>query len=103
MYLVGPTLSFSPRSDMTLQVSAFAAWRESTNDGVYLPGMAVAPGTVNSKSSEIGQIFNGALMWRVNPNTTFIFDYGHVQAGKAIKEANGSSLSFGAVTAVLRF
>ena len=30
-------------------------------------------------------------------------EYGHVRAGDAVKEANGSTLSFGEVTAVLRF
>lgn len=102
-YVVGPVVSFVPRSDMAVHITAYQAWKESTDDGVYVPGMVVAPGTTTTRSSDIGQIYNAELLWRVNPNTTLRFEYGFVRAGEAITEAGGSDLSFGEVTAIWRF
>lgn len=103
MILIGPRYTFSPTRHMDVELQAFAAWRENKNDGVYLPGMTLVPGTQRSSASRIGTIYNGKIRWALNNNITAILEYGQVQAGSAIEQAGGSDMKYGSLTTVLRF
>jgi hypothetical protein len=103
MYLIGPLLTFAPRQYLLVESGAFAVWRESTSDGVYLPGMTFVPGTPNSSSPKTGNLFRNNLRWMPTANLTVDLEYSYFQAGKAIRQANGSDTHFGMLSTSLRF
>ncbi|TWI55049.1 alginate export protein [Pseudomonas duriflava] len=103
IYLIGPLVTFAPRSYLQLESGVFAVWRESTNDGVYMPGMSFVPGTPNSSSSKTGNLFRNNLRWMPTSNLTVDLEYSYFQAGKAIRQADGSDTHFGMVSTTFRF
>ncbi|WP_407362396.1 alginate export family protein [Pseudomonas luteola] len=103
MYLIGPLLTFAPREYLQLEAGAFAVWRESTRDGVYLPGMSYVPGTPNSSSPKTGNLFRNNLRWLPTANLTVDLEYSYFQAGKAVRQADGSDTHFGMVSTTFRF
>ncbi|NWC09298.1 alginate export family protein [Pseudomonas agarici] len=89
--LTGPTLRFSPFDKVRFEPGVFAAWRQNTDDGVYLPGMVAVPGTTTSKGKRLGTLYQTNVNWTPTSNITVDLDYLFYDIGSAIKNAGGSN------------
>jgi len=100
--IVGPTFAFSPHPRLRLEPGVFAVWKENANDGVYMPGMSMLPGTRDS-GRHLGTIYRANLRWLASANTTFDLDCKYYDVGSAITDAGGDDASFVALRGTFRF
>lgn len=103
LYLVGPLLTLAPHPTLQLESGLFGVWRQSTEDGVYLPGMTTVPGTVASSARKAGNLWRNNLRWMPTANLTLDLEYSYFQAGAAVRQANGDDTSFLMVATTFRF
>lgn len=89
--LVGPTLRFAPFDKIRFEPAVFAAWRQNSDDGVYLPGMVTVPGTTSSNGKRLGTLYQANANWTPTSNITVDLDYLFYDIGSAIKNAGGSN------------
>ncbi|WP_263263229.1 alginate export family protein [Pseudomonas sp. RIT-PI-S] len=100
--VVGPTLGFSPHPRLRLEPGVFAVWKQNPDDGVYMPGMSMLPGTRDS-GRHLGTIYRANLRWLASANTTVDLDCKYYAVGSAITEAGGDDASFVALRGTFRF
>lgn len=89
--LLGPTLRFTPFDKVRFEPGVFAAWRQNSDDGVYLPGMVTVPGTTSSSGKRLGTLYQANANWTPTSNITVDLDYLFYDIGSAIKNAGGSN------------
>lgn len=89
--LAGPTLRFAPFDKVRFEPGVFAAWRQNTDDGVYLPGMVTVPGTTTSSGKRLGTLYQANANWTPTFNISVDLDYLFYDIGSAIKNAGGSN------------
>ncbi|WP_273805373.1 MULTISPECIES: alginate export family protein [unclassified Pseudomonas] len=103
LYLVGPLLTLAPRPTLQLESGLFGVWRQSTADGVYLPGMTTVPGTAASSARKAGTLWRNNLRWMPTANLTLDLEYSYFQAGAAVRQADGDDTSFLMAATTFRF
>ncbi|KTT14177.1 hypothetical protein NS2R_01285 [Pseudomonas oryzihabitans] len=103
LYLAGPLLTLTPQPTLQLESGLFAVWRQSINDGVYLPGMVTVPGTAASSARKTGNLWRNNLRWRPLPYLTLDLEYSYFQAGPAVRQAKGDSTSYLSAATTFRF
>ncbi|OXR34347.1 hypothetical protein PSUM_00095 [Pseudomonas umsongensis] len=94
-----PRLSQPPRSSekpphfnkFRFEPGIFAGWRESNEDGVYLPGMTTAPGTTNRRGKRLGTLYQANANWTPTANVSVDLDYLFYDIDSAIKSAGGNN------------
>jgi hypothetical protein len=101
--LVGPTLRFSPFNKLRFEPGVFAAWRESNDDGVYLPGMTTAPGTTTSSGKRLGTLYQANANWTPTANVSVDLDYLFYDIGSAIESAGGNNSQILVLRSTFRF
>lgn len=88
--LAGPTLRFAPFDKIRFEPGVFVAWRQNSDDGVYLPGMVTVPGTTTSSGKRLGTLYQANANWTPTSNITVDLDYLFYDIGSAIKSAGGA-------------
>ena len=106
-----PRLSQPPRSSekpthfnkFRFEPGMFAAWRESNDDGVYLPGMTTAPRTTASSGKRLGTLYQANANWTPTVNVSVDLDYLFYDIGSAIKSAGGNNSQILVLRSTFRF
>ncbi len=98
-----PSITVTPVSSLTLQLSEAWRWRQSREDALYLIPFVPLPQTLGNTASYVGQwtILDG--LWRANRYLTIQAEYVHVQAGEAVILAHGHDVDFEMLIARFQF
>lgn len=99
----GPTLTISPTRTVNLHAEITPAWRQSTDDYVYLPNMRPLAATLGNDERDIGTIYQMRASWQPTRNFNLSLNMAHVSAGSAITEAGGKDVSAAVLRTILRF
>jgi len=81
-----PALELHPNRSLTLTLDGDFFWRESTHDGVYNMGQAVARSGVAGGSRYVGAQTSAQVEWRLHENLTWTANYSHFFAGAFLHE-----------------
>ncbi|AXQ27519.1 alginate export family protein [Solimonas sp. K1W22B-7] len=99
-----PTLTLYPSDRLTLALGWNLLRKQRQADAVYLtPSPATPLAGSTGGSSEIGQQFRFEPMWKPTPRLELRAAYVHFEAGAAIRQAGGSDVDFGMLSAAWRF
>ncbi|WP_419307618.1 alginate export family protein [Chromohalobacter israelensis] len=86
---VGPKFSIHPSRSLEASATILNLWKESKNDGAYIAGVRMLPGTANTSQNELGTVYKLNTRWRATSNITLDLAYTYYDAGATIQEAGG--------------
>ena len=90
-------MSFAPIKNSTI-------WRESTQDGIYGPGVNLVQSGQTSDARYVGNQVEMMLEWRLNRHFTLTADYAHFFAGTFLKQTTpGQDVDYASAWVTLRF
>lgn len=103
LWSIRPSLSITPRPELTFEVSEAWRWKQNRDDALYLIPFVAVPDTAGTAGRYVGRwtIVDG--LWRADRWLTFQAEYVHVDAGTAIHEAGGHGVNFEMLIAQFRF
>ena len=103
MWSVRPSIAITPHPSVTLQISEAWRWRQNEQDALYLIPFVPIAGTASAPGRYVGRWTVFDAMWHANRWFNFQFEYVHVAAGTAVREARGDDVDFGMLIAQFRF
>jgi len=89
-----PSLTVSPRKDMTVMLAIAAQWRENTTDAVYTQPDNPVPGTAGRGGRYTGTYLHGRMDWQVTPHFTTTLEAVRFQVAGAIRQAGGHDATY---------
>lgn len=101
--LVGPELRFSPARNVIVLPGAFMIWKQSDEDGVYVPGMGVLPGSTQMDGRRVGTSYRARTRWLASQNLTFDFDVQYFDVSRAMHDIGADDVSYAALRTTFRF
>ncbi len=98
-----PSISIRPFRNVTVTLGWDFAWRQTTQDAIYIEPFVAVPRTAGQGSSYIGNQIALDITWQVNRHITLEASYVHFSAGDTLKAAGGRDVDFVAFAATYRF
>lgn len=103
LFLVSPSLTFSPSKDIDLQAEFGSAMRLKNSDAAYAGGMRAYPETQNAGGYEIGQLYRFIATYWIERNFSAFTNLERFQSGKVLRHAGVSSRTYGNVGLSYRY
>lgn len=101
--LVGPELRFSPARNFIVLPGAFMIWKQAEEDGVYVPGLGVLPGSTQMNGKRVGTSYRARTRWLASQNLTFDFDLQYFDVSDAMRDIGADDVSYVALRTTFRF
>jgi hypothetical protein len=101
---IHPQLDLLLRHNLTMTLNWDCFWRESTQDGIYGPGVNLVQSGQTSDARYVGNQVEMMLEWRLNRHFTLTADYAHFFAGTFLKQTTpGQDVDYASAWVTLRF
>jgi hypothetical protein len=101
---IHPQLDLLIRHNLTMTLDWDCFWRESTQDGIYGPGVNLVQSGQTSDARYVGNQIEMMLEWRLNRHFTLTADYAHFFAGTFLKQTTpGQDVDYASAWVTLRF
>jgi len=95
MVALQPSADLKLTKDVSLKFNPAFFWRESTSDGLYTVGNAVAVSGLKSDARYIATQASAQARWQMTRNLTWFTEYGHFFPGDFLKQATpGKNLNY---------
>lgn len=98
-----PSLSIRPFRDVSVTLGWDFAWRQTTQDAIYVEPFVAAAGTAGRGSSYIGNQIALDIAWQVERHIMLEASYVHFSAGDTLRAAGGRDVDFVAFAVTYRF
>jgi len=101
---IHPQLDLLLRHNLTMTLDWDCFWRESTQDGIYGPGVNLVQSGQTSDARYVGNQVEIMLEWRLNRHFTLTADYAHFFAGTFLKQTTpGQDVDYASAWVTFRF
>lgn len=87
---LNPYFNLHPRNEVSVTAGYNFLWRESTQDGLYNPGMGIVRSGEGTSAKYIGSELALTANWQVDKHFNFLGGYAHLYAGDFIKQTGPS-------------
>ena len=98
-----PSISIQPFRNVVVTLGWDFAWRQTTQDAIYIEPFVAVPGTAGQGSSYIGNQIALDIAWKIDRHILLEASYVHFSAGDTLKAAGGRDVDFVAFAMTYRF
>ncbi len=101
--LVGPELRYSPSRKVIVLPGVFMIWKQTDEDGVYVPGLGVLPGSTQMDGRRVGTSYRARTRWLASDNLTFDLDFQYFNVSRAMRDIGADDVFYLALRSTFRF
>ena len=98
-----PSLTLSPRADVTVKLGSDVRYRNSKGDSLYATSGFPLIGPTQAGTAFVDALTFAHVTWRATRHIQIDAGYVHGSAGKVLAASGGQDLDFGLLQAAFRF